>query len=100
VWHFYRKQRHIANTTWNASSDVIASFLGTFKARQADNLLNGITPSVLLLSLLTQIETTKNKVNMNFKAALESVFLTDLAQWKEDNLIENQVVKRNEKLEI
>ena len=95
-----KKKLPNAETTWNASSDLIESFFGTFKARKADNPLNGITPSVLLLPLLTQINPAENKVNMNFKTALESVFLADLAQWKEDNLIENQVVKRNKILKF
>jgi hypothetical protein len=35
---------------------------------------------------------------LDFKEALESVFLRDIDKWREDNLSENLAVKRSEKL--
>ncbi len=49
----------------------------------------GVTHSVLQLNLMTQpIE------NFEIKEALESVFLSHLMKWKQEQLFDNQVVRR------
>jgi transposase-like protein len=83
-------------TIWHASSDVIESLFGNYKSRKSPNSLNGVTRYVMILPLLTAINTETGTSNLCFKDALESVFLRDLEQWSDDNLTENLTVKRNE----
>lgn len=87
-----------AKSCWHASSDIIESMFGTFKFRRSKNRLNGITPYVLLLPLLTEIGDIETCSKFDFKEALESVFMRDLDQWKENNLTENLSIKRRKKL--
>ena len=47
---------HSEKCMWNASSDVIESLFGTDKLKCSPNSLNGVTPYVFLLPLLTTIE--------------------------------------------
>jgi hypothetical protein len=82
-------------TTWHASSDIIESFFGTVKSKQASNPLHGVTPSILFLPLMTKIETNNPVLNINIKQAMESIYMSDLVKWNKEQLIENQVVKRN-----
>jgi hypothetical protein len=81
-------------TVWHASSDVIESLFGNYKSRKSSNPLNGVTGYVMILPLLTGVDTKTGKSTICFKRALETVFLKDLKQWKEDNLTENLTVKR------
>lgn len=83
---------------WNASSDIIESIFGTYKFKRSSNSLNGITSYVLLLPLLTKTSDKGNGMNVNFKHALESVFMKDLSDWENNNLTENLLVKRQKKL--
>jgi hypothetical protein len=87
-------------TVWNASSDVIESLFGNYKSRKSPNPLNGVTGYVMILPLLTRIDTETGKSSICFKSALETVFLKDLKQWKEDNLTENLTVKRRKLLNV
>jgi hypothetical protein len=87
-------------TVWHVSSDIIESLFGTFKSRKADNPLYGVTPFTLALPVLTKIDPQKPEINIDFKEALESTFMSDLKQWNSDHLIENQVVKRRMVLKI
>ena len=77
-------------TVWNASSDIIESFFGVYKSRRSPDPLVGVTPHILLLPVLTRIEDGK----IDFKAALEGVFLKDVKAWGAANLSENQAIKR------
>ena len=83
---------------WNASSDVLESFFGVFKDRKSPNPLNGVTPFVLLLPLYARISNKKKREKFDFKQSLESVFMSDIAGWKKEKLIENQVSMRIKKL--
>ena len=85
------------NTCWNASSDVLESFFGVFKARKSPNLLHGVTPFVLFLPVYARLS---KKSNFDFKKSLESVFMSDIETWKKEKLFENQVYKRTKKLKI
>jgi hypothetical protein len=85
-------------STWHISSDILESMFGAYKARKSPNALNGVTPYVLMLPLLTKVNPVSGCVRVDFKRALESVFLRDIDRWAEDNLSENLVVKRRKKL--
>ena len=85
-------------TIWNASSDVIESLFGKYKDRNATNTLHGVTPLVLSLFIYTHFDTDLAKMQPEIKQALQCVSMADLKQWKADNLIENQVVKRKKML--
>ncbi|MDR3266689.1 MAG: hypothetical protein LBT24_03865, partial [Tannerella sp.] len=87
-------------TIWHVSSDVIESVFGNYKIRKSPNSLNGVTRYVMILPLLTAINTKTGTSNICFKSALESVFLKDLKQWSDDNLTENMTVKRRKTLNV
>ena len=87
-------------TIWNASSDIIESLFGNFKSHKADNGLNGVTPFALVLPVLTKVNPEKPKINIDFKVALEETFMTDLKQWNQEHLIENQIIRRRKILKI
>ena len=80
---------------WNASSDIIESLFGTYKSRRSPNSLNGVMPYVFLLPLLTTINEDSYESEINFKEALESVFLRDIEEWKNKKLSGNLAVKKN-----
>jgi hypothetical protein len=75
---------------WHNCSDVIESFFGKFKHSLPTNPILGVTASVLQLNLMTQ-----PLGKLEVKEALEKVFLSDLQQWKHDNLFDNQVVRKH-----
>jgi hypothetical protein len=83
---------------WHISSDILESMFGAYKARKSPNALNGVTPYVLMLPLLTKVNPESGSIHVDFKQALESVFLRDIDQWADDNLSENLAVKRRKKL--
>lgn len=87
-----------SKTVWHISSDIIESLFGLYKSRKASNALHGITPFVLTLPVFTKIDPEKAVINIHFKQALESVSMADLKQWNIENLIENQIVRRNKTL--
>ncbi len=66
------------HTVWHNSSDIIESLFGFYKSRKATNALHDVTAFVLSLSLLTKSDT--DKMNINFKAALPSVYMKNLKQ--------------------
>ncbi len=82
-------------TIWNASSDIIESIFGHYKTRKSPDTLNGVTLQVLLLPLMTKIDTENGISTINFKTTLEQIFLRDLKDWKDDHLTENMAIKRN-----
>jgi hypothetical protein len=83
---------------WHISSDILESIFGVYKERKSPNPLNGVTPYVLMLPLLTMSNPESGCIYMDFKKALECVFLRDIDKWAEDNLSENLAVKRINKL--
>jgi hypothetical protein len=85
-------------TCWNASSDIIESIFGVYKKRKPPNPLHGVTAFALLLPLHTRIGAKGKVINFDFKNSLESVFMSDIEQWKKEKLTENQVYKRIKKL--
>jgi hypothetical protein len=87
-------------TRWNASSDIIESIFGVYKHRKARNPLHGVTPFVLLLPLHARIGTKNRMIPFDFKHSLESVFMSDINDWRKNNLPENLVCKRTKTLKI
>jgi hypothetical protein len=85
-------------TVWHASSDIIESVFGSYKFKKSKNRLNGITPYVLVLPLLTKMGEGYKPSSVDFKSSLEGVFMNDLKTWEKDNLTENLAVKRRLKL--
>jgi hypothetical protein len=84
-------------TVWHVSSDVIESLFGKYKQKNATNTLNGVTPLVLSLAVYTNLgefESDNLQLKERIKLAMESVFMNNLTQWKQGQLIENQIVKR------
>ena len=82
------------DTVWHMSSDVIESLFGKFKHLAASNPLNGVTARVLSLCLFTSGNGSPENVNNYAQQALESISLSKLASWKNDYLIDNQIVRR------
>lgn len=83
-----------SKVVWNCSSDVIESLFGKYKRRKSHNSLNGVTSNVLMLPVLTKINPDTGQSSINFKDAMESVFLHDIEQWRNDNLTDNLVIAR------
>ena len=83
-----------SETIWHASSDVIESLFGKYKSTIAANKLNGITPHVLSLCVLTHFEGQKELIHDTVRDALSDVSMSDLKTWKHQNLVDNQVVRR------
>lgn len=81
-------------THWHVCSNIIESLFGKFKDAIATNPLNGVTGMVLSLCLHTH-----KGLKFDIESALEQVSMADLKQWKQDNLPENQVVKRKKVLD-
>jgi len=89
-----------SRSCWNASSDIVESIFGIYKRRKSPNPLHGITPFVLFLPLHTRIGAKNSVVSFDFKHSLESVFMSDIDDWKKEKLNENQVYKRMKTLKI
>ena len=87
-----------SKSLWHCSSDIIESIFGVYKYRRSRNHLNGITPYVLVIPVMAAAGHEPKPSNLDFKGNLESVFMKDLTQWKENKLTENLVVKRRKKL--
>ena len=85
-------------SVWNASSDIIESIFGRYKSRKSKNPLHGITTYVMLLPLLTKVNEDNMLTDLDCKQALETVFLRDLTDWKNEHLTENLAFKRQIKL--
>ena len=86
--------------TWHVSSDIIESCFGKYKARKSCNPLDGVTPQVLILPILTKLNPDTKMININFRQALETNLLSDLKRWACDNLTENLTIKRRRILNV
>jgi len=89
-------------SVWHISSDIIESIFGVYKERKSPNALNGVTPYVFMLPLLTKAKSNSKSgcFSIDFKTTLENVFLRDIDQWEHENLSENLTVKRKGKLNV
>lgn len=81
-------------TVWNASSDVLESLFGKYKYQAPTNPLNGVTPLVLALCVFTDKKEDQQALHHQVKEALESISMAKLRTWKQENLVENQLVRR------
>jgi hypothetical protein len=88
------------DSVWHISSDIVESIFGLYKDRKSPNPLNGVTSYVLMLPLLTKSYPETGIIRLDFKEALECVFLRDIEKWSKDNLSENIAVKRRIKLNM
>jgi hypothetical protein len=79
---------------WHISSDILESVFGIYKQGKSPDKLTGVTINVLTLPLLTKSDPETGRIKIDFKQALESVFLRDIHKWKEDKLSDNLTVKR------
>lgn len=79
---------------WHVSSDIIESSFGSYKNRKSCNPLDGVTRHVLILPILTRLNTKTGIININCKNALEQNLLSDLSRWSVDNLSDSMAVKR------
>lgn len=86
------------DSSWHASSDILESLFGVYKAKKSPNPLYGVTSLVLLLPLYSRIRPQWGRCGVDFKRSLETVLLSDIAQWARNNLTDNLVVKRNKTL--
>ena len=78
----------------NNSSDIIESMFGMFKYIQSPNKLNGVTTLILHLPVrLAFADGTASRI-YNVKERLCKTKIKDVALWRDETLIENQVVKR------
>ena len=77
---------------YNASSDIIESTFGVYKSKMASNKRNGIT--ALSLTIPGRMAMQSNTKPLDIMYALESTRTKDVAQWKDSNLMENQVKRR------
>ncbi len=84
-----------AMAVWNVSSDILESLFGKYKNKNATNTLHGVTPLVLSLCSYAHFDNDVSQIQHDTKEALETVFMSDLKKWKSDNLVDNQVVRRN-----
>jgi hypothetical protein len=64
------------------------------KLRRFKNQLDGITPLCSDIASNNSNGKRKKRSNINFKEALESVYMKDLETWKDNNLTDNIAVKR------
>ena len=78
----------------NISSDIIESVFGYFKERKSENRLYGVTSFVMILPVHTKLSTLSSARNFDFKGSLERTHLSDIKDWKKDNLPESLVSKR------
>jgi hypothetical protein len=87
-------------SVWHISSDILESIFGIYKERKSPNALNGVTRYVLILPLLTKSDPDSSCIRVDFKEALEDVFLRDIDKWANNNLSENLQVKQRRKLKV
>ncbi|MDR3198803.1 MAG: hypothetical protein LBU34_13130, partial [Planctomycetaceae bacterium] len=64
--------------TWDCSSDIIESLFGWDKRHSSPNKMNGITTRILMLPLLTRIDSRKGREAINYKKCLEKVTMAHL----------------------
>jgi hypothetical protein len=89
-----------SRTCWNASSDIIESIFGVYKNRKSANPLHGVASFALFLPLHTRIGAKDYIVPFDFKRSLESVFISDINDWRKKKLPDNLVYKRIKTLKV
>lgn len=82
----------------NNSSDIIESMFGMFKYIQSPNKLNGVTTLILHLPVRLAFAGKSVAGSYNVKERLCRVKISDVTLWRDENLMESQVVKRIKRL--
>ncbi len=82
----------------NNSSDVLESLFGVYKARKSPNKLNGITPFILFAPIYTKLHNNSQSKRFDFKTALEEKRMRHIDDWAKENLTQNLVQLRIERL--
>ena len=83
---------HIQNNyKYYCCSDIIESIFGRYKNKLATNPQIGIASQCLEIPLYTQ---TLAQIKREITKAINQVSLTNIAQWKQNKLTENQQVKK------
>jgi len=82
----------------NNSSDILESIFGMYKARKSPNKLNGITPFILFAPIYTKLRNNSKSKMFNFKIALEEKRMRDIEEWRKENLTQNLVQLRINRL--
>ena len=85
-------------TAHNNSSDVIESIFGMYKARKSPNKLNGITSFILFVPIYTKLKNNAQSKMFDFKTALEQKRMRHIEEWSKENLTQNLVQLRIERL--
>ena len=83
----------------NNSSDILESLIGRYKARKSPNKLNGVTPYILFVPIYTRLSKDSRAKKFDFKAALENKSMWEIDVWAKDNLSQNLVLLRNNRLQ-
>ena len=78
----------------NNSSDIIESTFGIFKYNQSPNKMNGVTTLILHLPVKFAFAEESAANNYNVKERLCKNKVRDITLWRNENLMESQVVKR------
>lgn len=78
------------------SSDIIESGFGVFKGESSPNKLQGVTGHALLFPLSLKFSDDEEWKHFDFKQCMENTRFADVKDWKNLNLLDNMVVKRNE----
>lgn len=74
-------------------SRVIERLFGIYKEKISTNYFNGITASCLELPLVCL---SKEALKQNLKSFIETVFMSNINDWKKQNQSDNQSIKRKE----
>ena len=78
----------------NNSSDVIESMFGIYKYIQSQNKMNGVTALVLHLPVRLAFADASVSWNYNVNGRLCRTKIRDINLWRDENLMESQVVRR------
>ena len=78
-----------AGGCWHGCTTVLESLFGHYKSGLPTNPLAGVSGVVLSLSLRTGVG-----LGFNLASALEGLSLADLSAWKQEHLVQSQVVRR------
>lgn len=81
------------NVTIHGSSDIIESMFGKFKRKANDYALTGLTSLNLELPIYG---VSKSQISLGIISSLETISVLEIKEWKKDNSIDNQLVRRSE----
>lgn len=100
IYNFLTDQIKVVATdiAHNNSSDIVESLFGKYKARKSPDKLNGVTPFILFVPIYAKLNGAFQDRSFDFKAALEDKRMVHLESWKKENLTQNLVQLRSNRL--